>query len=183
MDELTLVTERGADLVQGYIFSPPLNQAEITAQFENGEPIFRASGPPRHRADRITVLRKIGLIHEDHYYNVILRNISKTGASIDGLGGVPVGVEVVLDLGGGQLVVGKVVHSREGRQGLSFEVPLISDGHGGLVTRHRISPYALAEAGMPLAALDGGSYPFHRMQKASNRPPAFVQFELSHAGG
>ena len=182
MDELTLVTERGADQVQGYIFSRPLSQAQVLAQFEQGEPIFRAKGPPRHRADRISVLRKIGLIHEDHYYNVILRNISKTGASIDGLAGVPVGEAVVLDLGGGQLVVGKVMHSREGRQGLQFEIPLISDGHGALVTRHRISPYALAEAGMPLAALDGGSYPFHRMQKHSPRPPAFVQLELSREG-
>jgi len=179
MDELALVTERGADLVQGYIFSAPLTHDQVIAHFEDGDPIFRPDGPPRHRADRITVLRKIGLIHEDHYYDVILRNISKTGASIEGLGGVPVGEPVVLDLGGGQLVVGTIIHSREGRQGLEFEVPLISDGFGGLVTRHRISPYALAEAGMPLSALDGGSYPFAKVQKLSGRPPKFVQLELN----
>ena len=109
----------------------------------------------------------------------MLRNISKTGARIDGLGGVPVGEDVVLDLGGGQLVVSRVVHSHDITQGLEFETPLISDGYSGLVTRHRVSPYALAEAGMPLKALDRGSYPMHIMQnQAMKRPPKFLQHEL-----
>ncbi len=179
MDQLELVTERGADLVQGYIYSRPLPQHDVLDHLTRTAPLFVPDGPPRHREDRMTMLRKIGLIHEDHYYDVMLRNMSKTGARIDGLGGVPLGEDVVLDLGGGQLVVSRVVHSKEITQGLHFETPLISDGYNGLVTRHRVSPYALAEAGMPLKALDKGSYPMHLMHnQISKRPPKFLQHEL-----
>lgn len=179
MDELDLVKQRGADLVQGYIFSRPITQEQVLAQFAEGSGVFRPSGPPRHRAERITIFRKVGLIHEDHYYEVILRNLSKTGARITGLAGVPVGTDVVLDLGHGQLVVSKVVNATESSQGLHFETALISDGSGGFMTRHRISPYSLAEAGIPLAALGAGAFPLAKWREAHKSVPKFVQLELS----
>ncbi len=182
MDELQLVRERGADLVQGYIFSRPITQEQVLAHFAQGTALFRPSGPPRHRAERITIFRKVGLIHEDHYYDVILRNLSKTGARINGLAGVPVGTEVVLDLGHGQLVVSKVANARENSQGLKFETPMISDGSGGFMTRHRISPYSLAEAGIPLAALGAGAFPLAKWREANKTIPKFVQLELSAPG-
>ena len=179
MDELELVKERGADLVQGYIYSRPITQEQVLVQFAEGTGVFRPSGPPRHRAERITIFRKVGLIHEDHYYDVILRNLSKTGARITGLAGVPVGTDVVLDLGHGQLVVSKVVNATENSQGISFETSLISDGTGGFMTRHRISPYSLAEAGIPLAALGAGAFPLAKWRDASKTIPKFVQLEVS----
>ncbi len=182
MDELQLVRERGADLVQGYIFSRPITQDLVLAQFAEGAAYFRPSGPPRHRAERITIFRKVGLIHEDHYYDVILRNLSKTGARINGLAGVPVGTEVVLDLGHGQLVVSKVANASENSQGLQFETSLISDGSGGFMTRHRISPYSLAEAGIPLAALGAGAFPLAKWRESNKTIPKFVQLELSAPG-
>jgi EAL domain-containing protein (putative c-di-GMP-specific phosphodiesterase class I) len=91
MDELALVRERGADLVQGYIYSRPLKQDDLLPRFGNGTMRVTPEGPPRHRAERISMFRKAGLIHEDHYYEVIMRNLSKTGARITGLAGVPVG--------------------------------------------------------------------------------------------
>ncbi len=182
-DELKLVTERGADLVQGYIYSKPLSQDEVVKRLEDGNLIFRPDGPPRFRADRMTVYRKIGLIHEDHYYDVMLRNLSKTGARIEGLGGVDTGENVVLDLGQGQIVVSTVVHSSDGSQGLEFETSLISDGTNGLMTRHRISPYALAEAGMPLTALGSNSFPMADMRDATKSAPKLVQLQLQNAPG
>ncbi|NVD45557.1 putative bifunctional diguanylate cyclase/phosphodiesterase [Qipengyuania atrilutea] len=178
MDELELVTQRGANLVQGYIYSPPLEQHKILENFAKAEWIFKPDGPPRHRADRISLYRRVGLIHEDHYYDVMLRNLSKTGARIEGLEGVPTGAEVVLDLGGGQLVVSNVIHSAERSQGLQFETSLISDGYNGLMTRHRVSPYLLAEAGMPLAALGQGNTPFVMRSDGQKRPPKFVQHDI-----
>ncbi len=183
MDELALVKERGADLVQGFIFSRAITQEEVLSQFAEGSALFRPSGPPRHRAERITIFRKVGLIHEDHYYDVILRNLSKTGARITGLAGVPVGTDVVLDLGHGQLVVSKVVNATENSQGLQFETKLISDGSGGFMTRHRISPYSLAEAGIPLAALGAGAFPLAKWREANKSIPRFVQLDLSPPAG
>jgi hypothetical protein len=178
MDELELVRARGADLVQGFVYSPAIFQDAVLAQMADGSMLVKPSGPPRYRAERITIFRRVGLIHEDHYYDVILRNISKTGARINGLAGVPVGTEVVLDLGHGQLVVSKVVNATESSQGLKFETSLISDGSGGFMTRHRISPYALAEAGIPLAALDAGSFPLAKWREGQKSSPRFVQLEL-----
>jgi hypothetical protein len=43
--------------------------------------------------------------------------------------------------------------------GLEFETSLVDDGAGGLCTRHRVSPYVMAAAGMPLTALQAGQYP------------------------
>jgi diguanylate cyclase (GGDEF)-like protein len=182
MDELELVRDRGADFVQGFIYARPLTHDQVLAQFEAGTALLRPSGPPRHRAERITIFRKVGLIHEDHYYDVILRNLSKTGARITGLAGVPVGTDVVLDLGHGQLVVSKVVNATENSQGLKFETHLISDGSGGFMTRHRISPYSLAEAGIPLAALGPGAFPLAALRDANRSKPKFVQLELSAPG-
>ncbi|MCB2057344.1 MAG: GGDEF domain-containing protein, partial [Novosphingobium sp.] len=71
----------------------------------------------------------------------------------------------VVDFGEGQLVVGKVRRSAGSMQGLEFEVPLVDDGAGGLCTRHRVSPYVLAQAGMPLQALPPGQYPMQMMQQ------------------
>lgn len=141
--------------------------------------MFEPSGPLRQRAERITLLRKIGLVHEDHYYDVLLKNISKTGAKIAGIAGVPVGTEVVLDLGNGQLAVSTVVNSTESSQGVRFETPLVSDGHGGLMTRHRISPYALAEAGLPLKSLGGDTDALAQWKEAKKGSPKFVQLQLS----
>jgi len=178
MDELDLVKQRGADLVQGYIYSQPLPLDTVLDRFADGTMKVTPHRPPRHRAERITIFRKVGLIHEDHYYDVILRNLSKTGARITGLAGVPIGTDVVLDLGHGQLVVSKVVNATESGQGLKFETALISDGSGGFMTRHRISPYSLAEAGIPLAALGAGAFPLAKLRDANKTVPRFVQLDI-----
>ena len=55
--------------------------------------------------------------------------------------------------------------SQDASQGVEFETPLVSDGANGLCTRHRVSPYIMAQAGMPLQALPPGQYPMQLMQQ------------------
>lgn len=180
-DELQLVTERGATLIQGFIFSRAMPQKDVLERLENGNLEFIPSGPAKHRADRRTVYRRIGIIHEDHRYEAVLRNISKTGAMIEGLLDVPVGTELVLDLGHGQLAVGSVRRSKGATQGLEFENSLISDGADGLCTRHRVNPYSLAAAGMPLAALPQGNYPLlPGVNEGPTSRPQFMQIDMSN---
>ncbi|MCT2558150.1 EAL domain-containing protein [Tsuneonella sp. YG55] len=180
MDELATVTQLGASHIQGYIFSKALSQQALLERLEQGGLKFDPEGPAKHRADRRSTYRKVGVIHEDHRYEVVMRNLSKSGAGIEGLLDVPLGTSLVLDLGGGQLVVAEVVRSEGYSQGLEFEQKLISDGADGLCTRHRISPYALAAAGMPLAALPPGSYlPPVRPEVASSKPH-FLQVDLAN---
>ena len=102
---------------------------------------------------------------------------------IEGLLEVPIGTDLVIDLGEGQLVVGTVRRSQDASQGIEFESPLISDGSDGLCTRHRISPYALAAAGMPLRALPAGHYspPSNAPVGAGKSTPRFMQVDLAIA--
>ncbi len=181
MDELAKITELGASHIQGYIFSKALPQEALLARLERGGLKFDPEGPAKHRADRRSTYRRVGVIHEDHRYDVVMRNLSKSGAGIDGLLDVPLGTSLVLDLGGGQLVVAKVVRSEGYSQGLEFEQKLISDGADGLCTRHRISPYSLAAAGMPLAALPPGSYLPPERPDLPQSKPHFLQVDLAVA--
>ena len=152
-----------------------MTNEEALQRLAKGELAFEPRGPERYRSERKSVFRRIGVIHGDHRYNATLRNISKTGARVEGLMGVPVGTEFVLDLGDGQLAVATVRNARKSSLGLEFEAPLISDGSDGLCTRHRVSPYAIEAAGRPLAALPRDAYGL--LHEASlHRMPSIPQF-------
>ncbi len=155
-DQYDVVCAQGARFIQGWIYSKALPQARIIEAIAAQDFRIEPAGPDRHRSARRSTFRRVGVIHEDHRYDALMRELSKSGASIEGLLGVPVGTALVLDMGGGQLAVCSVTRSDEARIAIEFETPLVSDGAGGLCTRHRISPYALAAAGMPLAALSDG---------------------------
>jgi diguanylate cyclase (GGDEF)-like protein len=153
-DELACVVKEGVTHLQGRLFSGAVPGDDILRRLHAGELEYAPRGPEKYRCERRTEFRKIGLIHADSRYNVFLRNLSKTGAKVEGLLEVPVGTDLLLDLGGGQLVVGKVVRSEGFSQGIEFETHLISDGAEGLCTRHRVSPYQIEAVGRPLRALN-----------------------------
>ena len=155
-DELAMMRKLKVKQIQGFIYSRGISFDEVFEAMTSGEWVIEPSGPGKYRPDRRTVFRKIGVIHEDHRYEVMMRNYSSAGAMIEGLLDVPKGTEFVLDFGEGQLAVAKVRRSTASSQGIEFETPLVDDGAGGLCTRHRISPYILASAGMPVTALVPG---------------------------
>ncbi|MDE1468330.1 putative bifunctional diguanylate cyclase/phosphodiesterase [Aurantiacibacter sp. D1-12] len=179
LDELDKIAALDADMVQGFIFSRAVPQADVLAKLEAGELKYEPIGPAKSRADRRTLFRRISVIHENHHYTVMLRDLSRTGARIEGLVDVPVGTQLVLDLGEGQLVVCTVMRSQDATQGLSFETSLVTDGAGGLCTRHRVSPYMLASAGMPLQALPPGNYKMPTRDSGPDSTPRFMQVDVS----
>ena len=146
------------DSVEGPIFSDPMRAESVTDQLAEDAWTIAPSADRAARSRRRTVYRKIQAIHDDYSYEVVLRNLSRTGALIEGLADVPKGTQFVIDLGGGQLAVATVNRTNGDTQALEFEQPLVDDGSGGLCTRNRVSPYALASAGAPLAALSQGNY-------------------------
>ena len=166
----------GVDNVCGFVYSDALTAEQVAAELEKGDWILSPSDNGAQRASRRTVFRKIGLIHEDHYYDVTLRNMSRSGAMIQGLEDVPVGTMFVLDFGQGQLAVCTVRRTMDDTQGVEFEQELVDDGAGGLCTRHRVSPYELASAGVPLQALPPGRYALAPGTAANS---SFAQFKLS----
>jgi EAL domain-containing protein (putative c-di-GMP-specific phosphodiesterase class I) len=157
-DLLAALTTSGVRYLEGPIFSEPLDEDTLEQEMADGTWKIEPGNDRTRRARRRTVFRKIQVIHDDYAYEVTLRNLSKTGALIQGLADVPKGTQFVVDLGGGQLAVTTVTRSNGDVQGLEFEQSLIEDGSGGLCTRNRVSPYALAAAGTPLAALAPGTF-------------------------
>ena len=148
----------GVKFMEGPIYSDPVSRETVETEMIGDSWKIAPSGDRLKRAKRRTVFRKIQVIHDDHSYEVTLRNLSRSGALIEGLSEVPKGTQFVVDLGGGQLAVATVIRTNGDTQGLEFEQPLVDDGAGGLCTRNRVSPYALAAAGAPLAALSPGDY-------------------------
>jgi diguanylate cyclase (GGDEF)-like protein len=177
-DQFNLVCSKGARFIQGYIYSKPLKLEAALERMSSGEFRIEPEGPDLHRPERRSMFRRIGVIPLDHRYEALLRDLSTTGARIEGLLGVPLGTGLVLDLGGGQLAVCAVTRSTDATIAVEFETPLVSDGAGGLCTRHRVSPYALAAAGMPLTSLPPGKYPSEAMPSAPSTQPQFMQVAI-----
>lgn len=146
-DQLEVVRGMNARFIQGWIYSKALTQDTVLKRMASGDLRIEPDGPERHRPERRSVFRRIGVIHDDHRYEALMRNLSKTGALIDGLLGVPEGTGLVLDLSGGQLVICNVTRVQDAMIAVEFETPLVSDGAGGLCTRHRVSPYVIASVG------------------------------------
>jgi hypothetical protein len=157
-DLFARLKECGVKRMQGPIYSDPVSRETVETELIGDAWKIAPSGDRTKRARRRTVFRKIQVIHDDHSYEVTLRNLSKTGALIVGLNDVPKDTQFVVDLGGGQLAVATVIRTNGDTQGLEFEQSLVDDGSGGLCTRNRVSPYALSAAGAPLAALSQGDY-------------------------
>jgi len=149
MDQLAMIRALKVSHVQGYIYDEGIPNEDVLAHLTDGEWNIEPTGPEHQRHDRQAMFRTIGAVHDEHYYQVVLRNLSRSGAMIEGLDDVPVGTQFVLDFGEGQLVVATVKRTVDEKQGVQFETPLVDDGNGGLCTRHRVSSYAVAEAGLP----------------------------------
>ncbi|QCB55970.1 EAL domain-containing protein [Sphingopyxis sp. PAMC25046] len=153
LDQLELIRKLNVSHVQGYVYSKPVPQAELMEHAEVGSWTIKPSGPARQRNDRFSLFRKVGAIHDNHRYAVVIRNLSTTGAFIEGILDVPVGTRFVIDFGEGQLVTATVRRSAKHQQGIEFEQTMVSDGNGGLCTRHRVSPYLIAAAAQQTSGL------------------------------
>ena len=158
----TTLTVRLPDMPQLQCCAPP-------PRWQSGAPFLQEDKHVRIAEDWIDGLR------------FRRRDLSRTGALIEGLLGVPEKTPLVLDLGGGQLAVCIVSRVREAQIAVEFETPLVSDGSGGLCTRHRVSPYVLAAAGMPLESLPAGNYPMQMMNNGRKSQPVFMETRVAGA--
>ena len=179
-DELDAMRKLGVGQIQGYIYASAVGFDDVCEALLSGHWVIEPDGPSKYRPERRTVLRRVGLIHEDHRYEVMMRNLSRGGCMVEGLVDVPTGTNFVVDFGEGQLAVAVARRSAGSMQGLEFEHQLVDDGAGGLCTRHRVSPYVMAQAGMPLQALPPGQYPMQMMQQPGTTLslPKFGQTDL-----
>jgi diguanylate cyclase (GGDEF)-like protein len=147
LDELDLVRLLGCSHVQGYIYEKSLTSAEVVARLERGL-IAVAVGPRSARAPRQTMLRKVVLEHGGHIYHATIRNISSTGAMVEGLWNVPAETQFGIHLADDNVVLATARWCREDRMGVEFVRPLELDATGGVqFTPARAGPESAPEGG------------------------------------
>ncbi|GAA4776511.1 EAL domain-containing protein [Novosphingobium ginsenosidimutans] len=129
-DELDLIRHLGCSHVQGYIYDKPLTFAEASARLASGLTAI-PSGPRSARATRHTVLRKVTLVHGEQRYQATIRNLSATGALIEGLWNVPAGTIFQLEWGDGQVMTATARWSQQNRMGVEFATQLAGSPGAG----------------------------------------------------
>jgi diguanylate cyclase (GGDEF)-like protein len=132
LDELDLVRMLGCSHVQGYIYEKGLCATEVASRLETGLAAV-ARGPRSARAPRQTMLRKVVLEHGDHNYHGTIRNISRSGAMIEGLWNVPVGTSFGVHLSDDLIAKAEARWCTEDRMGVEFSVPLEVDAKGAVL--------------------------------------------------
>ncbi|MCC6827138.1 MAG: EAL domain-containing protein [Novosphingobium sp.] len=129
LDELDLVRTLGCSHVQGFIYEKPLSASAARLRLGEGLGAI-ARGPRSARDPRRTMLRKVVLEYGGDKYGGTIRNISTTGAMIEGLWHVPVGTEFGLHIARGYLIGATTRWSAEDRMGVVFATPLQIDEQG-----------------------------------------------------
>ena len=129
LDELDLVRMLGCSHVQGYIYERPLSSVNTASRLATGL-IAIARGPRSSRAARQAMLRRVVLDHGGHSYNGTVRNMSLTGALIEGLWNVPPGTIFRIQLSDGHSVTATCRWASEDRMGVEFSQPLQLDEDG-----------------------------------------------------
>jgi diguanylate cyclase (GGDEF)-like protein/PAS domain S-box-containing protein len=161
LDQLELVRSLGVSHIQGYVYSKPLDNDGLKESLSSGVWTIRPKGPAKHRSERRTIYRKAGAIIGSYYHSVTVRNISETGAYIEGLIDVPTGTQIILDFGEGRMEMAVVRRVSDRGYGVEFGSTLITSPEGSLTTRKVVSPYLLATHGLAGAAHAGKSKTLH----------------------
>ncbi|WP_374527190.1 EAL domain-containing protein [Novosphingobium sp.] len=141
LDELDLVRMLGCSHVQGYIYAKPLSRDQATQKLYSGLSAI-AKGPRAARAARQTMLRKVVLDHNGQHYHGTIRNLSTTGAMVEGLWNVPPGTIFRIILAEGQTVTATTRWSQEDRMGMEFAAPLALDEGGRIAVVSQMAPGA-----------------------------------------
>ncbi len=143
MDELELVRRHGCSHVQGFIYDRPLDREATHARLAAGLQAV-AKGPRSARAPRQTMLRKVVLEHHGNVYDGTIRNISTSGALIEGLWNVPVGTIFKLQISGNYFVTCTTRWSVDERMGVEFANPLLRDDAGQITAVQAPPPKPVA---------------------------------------
>ncbi len=145
LDELDLVRMHGCSHIQGYIYERALSSEAALERLESGLEAL-AKGPRSARASRQTMLRKIVLDHDRQFYNGTIRNISKTGALVEGLWNVPVGTIFTIALSETQTFTATTRWCTKDRMGVEFVDP-VKLSATGKVLGGELTPRSIRKAG------------------------------------
>lgn len=148
-DQLAMIRDLGVSHVQGFIYSNPVPNAEVEKRLQAGNWGIVPNGPSKQRSDRTSIYRKVTAIFGNHCRTVLIRNLSESGALVEGLDNVPIGSKLIIDFGEGQLTFASLVRRQARQYAVQFESLLARDENGRLRPQNRVSRMALRSAGLP----------------------------------
>jgi len=123
-DELTLIRQLGCSHIQGYIYGRPMPADAVLVTHRGGNVSAAAQGFASSRPERKTMLRTVAVRHDGHVYTGRVRNISATGALIEGLWNVPEGTPFSIELADRTVVQATARWSKDDRMGVEFAGPV-----------------------------------------------------------
>ncbi|SFS12645.1 EAL domain-containing protein [Sphingomonas jatrophae] len=120
-DEIELIRKLGCSHIQGYVYGRAVPAAEVRAQLGQSE----APAPSGHkisRRPRLKVLRRARVQIGNRTSEVRIRNLSATGAMIDGIDfAVPEpGTQLLIELSDDKMIAATLRWCRGGQAGLEF---------------------------------------------------------------
>ena len=155
-DQLALMQQLRVSHIQGHLYSAAIPSDELTRRLETGQWLIVPSGLTNQRSNRISMYRTVRAIFGNHCRHILIRNLSETGALVEGLDDVALGSQLIVDFGEGHLVFAAIVRSRSGQQGLEFDIPMVADSRGGLTTAAPVSAFTMHKAGLPAPGSEAG---------------------------
>ncbi|WBH16162.1 EAL domain-containing protein [Sphingomonas radiodurans] len=121
-DEIGLIRDLGCSHIQGFVYGRPARAEDVLAQLITDGGRITAVGHRVSRANRSKMLRSARIEMGDEAGEVRIRNISATGAMIDGVEfpDEAIGVDVQIELLENQLFPATIRWAADGRAGLEF---------------------------------------------------------------
>ncbi|MBM6576470.1 EAL domain-containing protein [Microvirga sp. SRT01] len=128
-DEVWLMRDLGCSHIQGYVYGRPMPSADITARLADDAGPTAASGYRISRAPRTRMLRAAHIAIDGVEGDVRLRDISATGAMIEGIAidGAPQDFDVLIELVKDRMIAAKLRWASDGRAGIEFVEPIDVD--------------------------------------------------------
>jgi diguanylate cyclase (GGDEF)-like protein/PAS domain S-box-containing protein len=122
-DEIALIRELGCSHIQGFVYGRPMPAEDVLPLITGQGGSASASGHKTSRPPRTKMLRSANLEAGGLQRQVLIRNMSSTGALIDGIGDAEVTPEVLIELLDGQMFRAFLRWMRNGKAGLQFAEP------------------------------------------------------------
>lgn len=119
-DEIELVKQLGCSHIQGYIYGKPMPHEEVLKQLGEDKGVATAQGHRASRSPRRRILRSANLEVDGGNRKGVVRNISATGAMVEGLGDIEAGTDVLIEIIEGQMFKSTVRWSDKERIGVEF---------------------------------------------------------------
>ncbi len=121
-DEVELVVRLGCSHIQGFIYGKPARAEEVMRQLTEGAGEAAATGFRSSRSPRNSMLRTARVAMGGAEGDVRIRNISATGAMIDGLAidGEGEGLDILIELLEDQMFAARIRWARDGKAGIEF---------------------------------------------------------------